>query len=114
MCGEDVSDPFYIDPDDALLDLQQTIANARRALARVHPDLGDVERPYWLPPPLASTPRRHPRARRRPLPAGSRRRRPLTKLSRSRSHAMAIATERRVRTGAMAIAYPDGKTHQLA
>ncbi|HHH28564.1 MAG TPA: hypothetical protein ENK57_09485 [Polyangiaceae bacterium] len=50
-----MSDPFYIDPDDALLDLQQTIANARRALARVHPDLGDVERPYWLPPPLAST-----------------------------------------------------------
>ncbi len=33
-----MSDPFYIDPDDALLDLQQ-------ALARVHPDLGDVERP---------------------------------------------------------------------
>ena len=51
-----MSDPFYIDPDDALLDLQQALANARRALARVHPDLGDVERPYWLPPPLASTP----------------------------------------------------------
>lgn len=50
-----MSDPFYIEPDDALLDLQQALANAQRALVRTHPDLGDVERPYWLPPPPATT-----------------------------------------------------------
>lgn len=51
----DIHDPFYVDPDDALLDLQFTLARAKLALLRTHPQLDDVEHPHWLPPPPSCT-----------------------------------------------------------
>jgi hypothetical protein len=51
----DIHDPFHIEPDDSLLDLQFTLMRAKQALVRAHPELGDAERPYWLPPPPACT-----------------------------------------------------------
>jgi hypothetical protein len=50
-----MSDPFCIEPDDTLLELQFVLARAAQALAAAHPELADVERPYWLPPPPATT-----------------------------------------------------------
>jgi hypothetical protein len=50
----DVQDPFYIEPDDTLLELQHALVRAHQVLARAHPELDDTERPYWLPPPPAS------------------------------------------------------------